>query len=173
MVVKKIIKRIPFLKPLFDKRRLMGSYGLIFVNFIFQRIFRINSKCEYTVHYTSHIGFPANIKLHGDGPKRSLAISPGCYFQAKNGIEIGEGTIWGPGVKVISANHRGKDFAQLEEGKPIKIGKNCWLASNVVILPEVQLGDNTIVGANAVVTKPYPEGNVTLVGVPARPLDCN
>lgn len=168
-MIKKIIKKIPFLKGLFYKRRLMGSYGLIFVNFIFQRIFRINSKCKYTVHYTSHIGFPANLKLNGEGPERSLAISPGCYLQAKNGIEIGEGTIWGPGVKVISANHGGKDFAKLGEGKPIKIGKNCWLASNAVVLPEVELGDNTIVGASAVVTKSYPEGNVTLLGIPARP----
>lgn len=168
-MIKKIIKRIPFLKGFFYKRRLMGSYGLIFMNFIFQRIFRINGKCRYTVHYTSYVGFPENLKLNGEDPERSLAVSPNCYIQAKNGIEIGEGTIFGPGVKIISANHSRENLSQHKIEKPIKIGKNCWLGSNVVILPGVILGDKTIVGASAVVTKSYPEGNVTLIGIPARP----
>jgi acetyltransferase-like isoleucine patch superfamily enzyme len=47
------------------------------------------------------------------------------------------------------------------------IGKNCWIGSNAVILPGVELGDNVIVGAGAVVTKSFPE-NLKVAGVPAK-----
>ena len=173
MGVKKGIKKIPFLKPIFRQRKAASGYGLAFINFLFQRIFRINGGCKYQVHYTSYVGFPKNIHLEGDSTKKSLARSPCCYFQAKNGIEIKEGTIWGPGVKIISANHADSDdckYSRLEKKSPIKIGKDCWIASNAVILPGVELGKNTIVGAGAVVTKSFREGNIKLAGVPAKPL---
>ena len=54
-----------------------------------------------------------------------------------------------------------------EKEKPIIIGKNCWIGTNVVILPGVELGDNVIVGAGAVVTKSF-LSNCVLAGVPAK-----
>ena len=101
----------------------------------------------------------------GVGVGRSFAVSPGCYVTGFNGIEIGDNTIFGPGVGIVSANH---DLFNHEQTKnpPIKIGKNCWLGMNSVILPGVNLGDNTVVAAGAVVTESF-GGDVVIGGVPA------
>ena len=40
---------------------------------------------------------------------------------------------------------------------PIIIGKHCWIASNVVILKGVTIGDNCVIGAGCVVYKDVPE----------------
>jgi acetyltransferase-like isoleucine patch superfamily enzyme len=94
---------------------------------------------------------------------------PGCYIQAINGIEIGEGCEFGPGVGLISANHDPADLGRQLPSPPIRIGDHCWLGMNAIILPGVHLGPHTVVGAGAIVTRSYPDGHVTLVGNPARP----
>jgi acetyltransferase-like isoleucine patch superfamily enzyme len=138
--------------------------GLFFINFIFQRIFRINGEIPWMVNFTSRVS--GNIKI-GKNVWISFAVSGGCYVQGINGIEIGDNTIFAPGVKIISANHDPNDYNKWIKCSPIKIGKNCWIGANAVILPGVQLGDNVIVGAGSVVTKSFPN-NCTIAGVPAK-----
>lgn len=135
------------------------------VNFVFQRLFRINAGVPWSVHYTSIVRRPDRLRI-GRGVKRYLAVSGGCYLQALNGIEIGDDTIFAPGVKIISTNHDEATFLSTME-PPIIIGKHCWLGANAVILPGVTIGDYSIVAAGAVVTKPVPPG-VIVAGVPAR-----
>lgn len=119
----------------------------------------------FMVHFTSRIVGTVEV---GDGVWESLALSGGCYVQGANGVEIGDGTLIAPGVKIISGNH------DLESGgwiaaPPIRIGKACWIGANAVILPGVVLGDGVVVGAGAVVTKSFP-GGIHVVGVPAHPV---
>ena len=47
---------------------------------------------------------------------------------------------------------------------PIVIGKHCWIASNVVILKGVKIGDNCVIGAGCVVYKDVPERTVMVNG---------
>jgi acetyltransferase-like isoleucine patch superfamily enzyme len=93
---------------------------------------------------------------------------PGCYIQAMNGIVIGEGCEFGPGVGLISANHNPRDLDDHLPAEPIRIGDYCWLGMNAIVLPGVQLGPRTVVGAGAVVTHSFPEGHCVLAGNPAR-----
>jgi len=94
-------------------------------------------------------------------------ISGGCYIQGLNGIEIGDGTIIASGVKIISANHDLYDYNRWIPDRPIKIGRNCWIGANSVILPGIQLGNHVIVGAGTIVTKDFPD-NVVIAGNPAQ-----
>lgn len=50
--------------------------------------------------------------------------------------------------------------------KDVVIGKNVWLAQNVMILKGVTIGDNSIIGAGAIVTKDCPPNSV-MAGNPA------
>ena len=140
------------------------SNSLRIVNFLFQKVFRINGDIEFMVHYTSKVN--GKISL-GKDVVRYFANSGGCYFSAINGIEIGDGTIFAPGVKVISANHDSNNFDRHTKKEPIRIGNNCWLGANSVILPGIQLGNGVIVAAGAVVSKSFTD-NVIIGGVPAK-----
>jgi acetyltransferase-like isoleucine patch superfamily enzyme len=65
--------------------------------------------------------------------------------------------------------------AEANEGKPIAIETNVWIATAATILGGVTVGENSVVGAGAVVTKDVP-ANSFVAGVPARiirPLDVN
>ena len=141
------------------------KFRIRLINYIFQRIFRINSDTPWSVHYTSIVENAHKLKI-GRGVHHSLAVSGHCYIQAYNGIDIGDDTIFGPGVKILSTNHDKVTFAA-EVGPPIIIGKHCWLGANSVILAGITLGDNVIVGSGAVVTKSVPSGFV-VGGVPAK-----
>lgn len=138
--------------------------GLWLINTFCQRVLGINNEIPWMVHFTSRV--MGNISI-GKNVWISFAVSGGCYLQGINSIEIGDDTIFAPGVKIISANHKPGRQDAWEEAPPIQIGKSCWIAANAVILPGVILGDNIVVGAGAVVNKSFPQ-NSKLIGVPAK-----
>lgn len=81
-------------------------------------------------------------------------------------IEIGDNCLFGEAVKLYDHNYdyrkqNGLPYNQKghRRGK-IKIGNNCWLGSNCVILMDVTIGDNVIIGANTVVYKDVPSNTV-------------
>lgn len=134
-------------------------------NLAFQRVLGINRDVPWPVHFTSRVTASPRIRIH-PSVKKSFANSGGCYIQGGSGIEIGEGTVFGPGVKIVSANHSQDDFSEHVRERPIRIGRGCWIGANAVILPGVFLGDSVVVGAGAVVTHDFPEPCV-IAGVPA------
>lgn len=141
-----------------------STNGLRILNFIVQKIFRVNGKVPFMVHFTSIVS--GEIKF-GNDVARYFANSNGCYIQGINGIIIGDNTIFAPGVKIISANHNKQDFNKHDKTIPVVIGNNCWLGTNVVVLPGVELGDNVIVAAGSVVHKSF-GSNLIIGGVPAK-----
>ena len=134
------------------------------LNFIFQRLFRVNSEVSFPVHFTSRV--KGKIKV-SNNERHIFAISGGCYIQGINGIEIGDNCLIAPGVKIISANHDKKELSRSIVAKPIIIGNDVWIGANAIILPSVTIGDNAIIAAGSVVTKNVAEGSV-VAGNPAR-----
>lgn len=141
-------------------------------NLLFQNVLRIDAGCRYSKHFTSRVLHPEGLTIENDCPKvrTSLAVSGGCYINCADGLWIGEGTIWGPNVAIISQTHDIGDFDAAPRTPGIRIGKKCWIGLGAVILPGVTLGDHTVVGANAVVRRSFPEGGVVVAGVPASPV---
>lgn len=63
--------------------------------------------------------------------------------------------------------HADGQFDDVEYGKPVTIGDNCWLASNVTVCPGVTIGNGCVIGAGTVVTKDIPDSSLVL-GVPGK-----
>lgn len=142
------------------------SWKRIIIMGILQKIIGFNRSIPWPVHFTSSVSGSKNI-IREEGASFP-GYSPNCYIQAASKIYIGSKTRIGPSVKLISQNHDIYNIDSHLESEPIRIGKNCWLSANVVILPEVELGDYTIVGAGSVVTKSFKEGYCVIGGVPAK-----
>ncbi|WP_051015889.1 acyltransferase [Melioribacter roseus] len=166
--IKKILFRLKFVTKISEKGFLSPNIRTqLILYYFFKFFFGLNKNCKFPVNFTSIVIMPERIKL-GKNVWKSFLLSGNCYIQGINGIEIGDNTIFAPGVKIISADH---NLIKLNEHKfcePIKIGKNCWLGANSIILPGVELADNIVVAAGAVVTKSFYEKNIVIGGVPAR-----
>ena len=85
-------------------------------------------------------------------------------------IYVGDYTQFGPNVVLATAGH--PICPELREqlyqyNAPIRVGRNCWLGANVVVVPGVTIGDNVVVGAGSVVTRDLPY-TVVAVGNPCR-----
>lgn len=60
-----------------------------------------------------------------------------------------------------------KNVPDLEITKPIVVGSDVYIGTNVIILPGVTIGNKVVIGAGAVVATDIPDNSVA-VGVPAR-----
>lgn len=110
------------------------------------------------------------LKVFCDGGKlvvgKNVFFNNNCSLNCMDSIVIGDGTIFGESVKIYDHNHMITDNEVDHNAfrkAPVIIGRNCWIGSNVVILPGVVIGDNVTIGAGAVITKsilPSPPGGV-------------
>ena len=89
-----------------------------------------------------------------------------CCLLAKN-VSIMSGSHKFSSRILIRRQDRLPDSRENLLDSHINIGDDCWIGSNAVILPGVQLGRGCVVGANAVVTKSFPSYSV-IGGVPAK-----
>jgi len=129
--------------------------------------FRAQPGCRVLRDVVIH--FPEKLVLG-----RDVGISSHTQLNAAGGIEIGDGTLIGPGCAIWSVNHRFQDpdtpiRLQGYDPQPITIGRDCWLAAHVTVLPGVRIGAGSIVAAGAVVNRSCEPGSI-LAGVPARPV---
>ncbi|MBR6412620.1 MAG: sugar O-acetyltransferase [Alphaproteobacteria bacterium] len=107
--------------------------------------------------------FGKNIKMG-----KQVFMNSCCHFQDNGGIEIGDGTMLGNNVTIVTLNHDINPQTRVNATpKPVKIGKKVWIGSCCTILPGVTIGDNSIIGAGSVVVKSIPK-NAIAVGNPAK-----
>lgn len=114
--------------------------------------------------------------IGGRGSWGRLTIGTDCYvnqdcvFDATESITIGDHVALGHGVLITTSSHligHGGRRAGLLKPEPVRIGHGAWLASRVVVLPGVEIGDGAVVCAGAVVTRSVAP-HTMVGGVPAR-----
>ena len=90
-------------------------------------------------------------------------INNSCSFNCMERIEIGAGTMMGEGVRFYDHDHV-YTAEKIEKWQwtttPIRVGRDCWIGSNVTILKGVTIGDNTIIGAGCLVRNDIPANSV-------------
>ncbi len=179
--MKEAIKRIfifisrILLSLFYSKQYMTGKYydhcitGWLwgYKNLIPQKIIGLNRNIPWPVSPLVRINNYKNIEFSNND--QQMFHNWGNYFQNFSAkIIIGEGSWIAPGVGLITANHNQFDLDLHADGKPVIIGKGCWIGMNSVILPGVTLGNNTIVGAGSIVTKSFHDGNCMIAGNPAK-----
>lgn len=98
----------------------------------------------------------------------------GATIYARKSIIIGENTHIGGNTKIMDNDFhpleieaRNADIKEKIGTKPIRIGKNCFIGCNALILKGTILGDGCIVGAGAVVSGKFEDDSV-IAGNPGK-----
>ncbi len=116
------------------------------------------------------------ILIGGNGGIRlGQGVEINCFgfIDGSGGVDIGERTLVGPGVRIITYQHAfdGREPICMQDSvtAPVRIGRDVWIGANVVIMSGVTIGEGAVVGAGAVVSRDIPAWAVA-VGVPAKVL---
>lgn len=106
-------------------------------------------------------------------------VNRSCAFHDTSAITIGEDTLIGPGVQILTATHplhpderhrpsddvTGAPYRTLVA--PVHIGCRVWIGAGAIILGGVTIGDGSTIGAGSIVTRDVPP-MVVAIGQPAR-----
>ena len=119
-------------------------------------VFQIDDKASFIVEPNvicrnfENFRVPSGKLILHDG----VFINNSCSFNCMERIEIGAGTMMGEGVRFYDHDHV-YTAEKIEKWQwttaPIRVGRDCWIGSNVTILKGVTIGDNTIIGAGCLV----------------------
>ncbi|MCH6233260.1 sugar O-acetyltransferase [Cognataquiflexum rubidum] len=106
-------------------------------------------------------------------------INANAVFLDCNRIDIGKNVLIGPNVQIYTATHpisasdrinpnpESNQAPYKTKALPVRIGDNCWIGGNTVILPGITIGNNVTVAAGSLVTKDIPNKKLAM-GSPAR-----
>ena len=164
---------------------------IVMYNFLRVAVGKIVHPGRFRVHWVQRISPKCTLKVFGKGTLQvgrncefapfcdfeahgsgTLTIGDGCYFNrfcmisAQESVEIGNGCMFGPGVKIFDNNHRHspeKGVSPELVTDPVVIGDRCWICSDVIILKGTRIGDNCVIGAGCVVHGDIPSGTVLRV----------
>lgn len=114
--------------------------------------------------------FSLNINDNGTA---LVSLGDGCFFNndcsinCRQRVEIGENVLLGEGVRIYDHNHMFSNptlpiKAQGFSCKPVIIGDDCWIGSNVVILAGAAIGEGSVVGAGTIVSGSVPPNSVVI-----------
>ena len=140
---------------------------IFFISFksIFQRIWSnlkfkalVKNSGDSLCHYSTEIKYGINVQV-GDNTR----IGPNCTIGARSNVIIGDNVVISKNVTIESAGldlKKGHLHGDSHNSFPIVIKDNAWIASNVMVLGGVTIGENSVIGAGSIVTKNIPPNSV-------------
>ncbi|MEG2540653.1 MAG: sugar O-acetyltransferase [Clostridia bacterium] len=155
-----------------DKFNRTKAWNIPRRNWLIHRLIKNHGK-NFFFEPTIHLEYGKNITF-GD----NFFMNFDCQLLDVAPIIIGDDVMFGPRVVVATPMHPlvaeerkaqqyDSGFHDLEYAKPVKIGNNVWVASNVTICGGVVIGDDVVIAAGSVVTRDIPSG-VIAAGVPCK-----
>lgn len=107
-------------------------------------------------------------------------LNTGCSILCRGRVSVGADTLFGEGVRVVDHNHkfRDPDTPVRDQGftvGEVRVGRNCWVGSGVILLKGADIGDHCVVGAGCVVSGPVPPHTVVRLdpAVTITPIRCS
>jgi len=102
------------------------------------------------------VAFPERLTLGSH-----IYLGDNCYVQARGGITIGDHSILGSRVVVLSHNHnylnpQSLPYDEEEIVRPVVLGRFVWVGMGSMICPGTTVGDAAVVLTGSVVTKDVP-----------------
>ena len=98
---------------------------------------------------------------------KNITINKGVTLLSAGIIDIEDGVLIGPDVRIATVNHDLEDRHHKFYFKKVTIKKNAWICIGAILCPGVTIGENSVVAAGAVVTKDVPD-NTVVGGNPAK-----
>ena len=136
------------------------------MRYILKILSKFSSYIKYKhYNYNSKTNIKNGLKLG-----KNVTIMPGATIDARYSylISIGDNCSLSNGVLILAHDATPFKFTNgySRIGK-VEIKDNCYIGSNVIILPGVTIGPNVLIAAGSVVNKNIPP-NSCVAGVPAR-----
>jgi putative colanic acid biosynthesis acetyltransferase WcaF len=123
------------------------------------------AKIQGPVHIdpTARIEFPWNLRL-----EKGVFIAHQVIINCMGEVLIGEGSLISQYSHIISGTHDYTSRDMRIERRPIRIGKEVWIAADAFVGPGVTIGDGCVLAARSSAFRNLPPGQVCM-GEPARP----
>lgn len=83
----------------------------------------------------------------------------------RDSVTVGNGCIFGSNTFIYDHDHRFSKAGVCKSEyshSAVRIGDNCWIGANVVILKGTTIGDNCIVGAGTVLGGKIPSNSIVI-----------
>lgn len=95
------------------------------------------------------------------------SIEPHGYIGCSGSISIGNNVMIGPKCSLFAENYVFSDDSATIKSQgvtpiEIRIGNDCWIGGNVIILDGVTIGDHVVIGAGTLITPDVPSDSVVL-----------
>lgn len=153
------------------KEKMQKKFLIFLMNFRSSKLKNAVASCgnNLKVLGKTEIIAPERITIGND-----CKINSTVLINARSGVFIGDDVTLSPGSKILSTGYDVERWIKTgkkvhTEDTPVKIGNHCWIGTDAIILPGVDIsGEYVVIAAGAVVTKDITESKVIVAGVPAK-----
>lgn len=161
--------------------RATGSEVLVHEGALFRNCkFVVGAGSQITIGATHKRGLiNTTVDMSGVGKNKTLVIKSGVSIESARfamanesdlHIEVGCGCMLSSNIIFRATDgHAMFDLDSrelLNRSRPIVIGDNCWIGSEVLFMKGAAIANNSIVGTRALVASRFSDENVVIAGVP-------